>query len=334
MNSKTVNLSLILLTFTLCLLALGTRPVHAQGISLSTYPSTIQLRAEAKTEAKAGFMIENKSSNSVKLKVALKPFKADTTNDGKLIYIEGNDPAIFKQIQILDKEQPVASIELGPKQSKQLSLQIAIGQHEPDTDYYFSIIFLADEPNKTQEASMDATAQSYAQAGIAMNVLLHVGPKETPHGYLEEFSTPQFRTAGPVPFIAKIKNNGNHYFTPKGVILIKNIFGQTVGRIDLQNANILASTSRSLIGIPYDKSASADQSKKQNFSSQLPMWPEKFLLGYYTAELSVALSEEGPVLTNSVQFLAIPLHVLIGIAITALLILFVSLRIRRRLREV
>src|SRR5688572_9337294 len=76
-------------------LSSGLAAVHAQEISLSTYPSTIQLRAYPPTNVRSSFAIQNKSSNSVKLNVTLKAFKPDPVNEGKVLYLEGSDPAFF-----------------------------------------------------------------------------------------------------------------------------------------------------------------------------------------------------------------------------------------------
>lgn len=332
---KIVNCKLkIILALLIVVLAsnLTTKAAHAQGVSLSTYPSTIHLRVQPPADVRSSFSIQNISAETVKLNIILKPFKADTAQDGKLLYSEGNDPTIFKKIQVVDNGFAVSSIELGPKQSKTLSLRIDVDEKEPTTDYYFSVIFLTAEPGSADETATDATARSNAQAGIALNVLMNVGPKELPRGYLEEFSTPAFRSSGPVPFTVKLKNNGVHYFTPKGVILIKNIFGQTVGRIDLQNANILAGTGRTLVGTPYQTSAKI-HAANSDLSSQQAVWPEKFLLGFYKADLSIALSEEGPLFTQTISFLALPTTFLIGLSIAGLIILLITLRIRRKLRE-
>lgn len=318
----------------------------AEGVSLSTYPSTIQLRAHQAGDVRSGFTIENKSEATVKLLIQLKPFKADITNDGRVVYIENNDPPIFKKVQVVNDGFAISSLELGPKQSKNLTLRVQVDGGEKPADYYFSVIFLTVEPPLTDEAVEDAVARSNAQAGIAMNVLLSIGPKELPRGYLEEFSTPPFRSSGPVPFIVKMKNNGTQFYTPKGVILIKNIFGQVVGKIDLQNANILAGTSRSLVGTHYQSTA---KTSAENSTESLPtdnhlrgqkddnqlysVWPEKFLLGFYKAELSIALSENGPLFTQTISFLAIPTNVLIGLAILALAVILISLRIRKKLKE-
>lgn len=330
-RKKALSGQFLLLILFICLFIDISAPrAHAQSISLSTYPSTIQLRTEGQAQTSAGFTIENKSDEPIKLKIALKPFKPDMTNDGKVIYLEGQTPSIFKHVKIMDNESAVTDIELGPRQSKQLKITIAIDETMPNSDHYFSVIFLHEAKELPRDLQNEASAQTIIQGGIAINVLLQVGPKEVPHGLLEEFSTLPYRTSGPVPFTVKVKNNGNHFITPKGIILIKNIFGQTVGRIDLQNANIIAGTSRFMTGTPYIENAN----KKTTFSTEKTVWPEKFLLGLYTAELSLSLSDEGPILYHSLRFLALPIHILFITVFIAWIIIMIIIRIRRRIATV
>lgn len=316
-----------------CILAASTPYVYADGTSLTTFPTTLQLRAQAGADLRSGFSIQNKGNKTVKLNILLRPFKPDATNDGKVQFVEGNDPELLKRIQIIDNSYAVSSIELGPKQTKNLALRVKLEPREPVTDYYFSVIFLTSDQLPKQEKSEDISIVSTTQTGIALNVLLAAGPKELPQGQIEEFSTPSsFRDSGPVPFTVKIRNHGVHFMTPKGVILVKNIFGQTVGRIDLQNTNILAGTSRSMIGTPYQLSAkNTPTSPSYNGTA---VWPEKFLLGLYTANLSLALSENGPVFNQTIRFIAFPSKLMLILGIVTIVIILISLRIRKKLKSV
>src|SRR5438445_12293708 len=102
-----------------------------------------------------------------------------------------------------------------------------------------------------------------------MNVLLSVGAKDQsleqtkqPKGSLEEFSAPLSMESGPLPFTIRVKNTGMHFMSVKGVILVKNMFGQTVGRIDIPPTNILANSDRFLAN-----------SEEKTTSSPKVLWP-------------------------------------------------------------
>lgn len=331
--TQTATCLLVLASLVFTLNAIYVTDAYAQEVSLTTFPSTIRLQVQPSQTTSARFTITNQATEAIKLEIMLRSFKGDPTNDGKVIYLEGNDPAILKRVTVIDNDLPITSIELGPKQSKQLELKIETNKQEPTSDYYFSIIFLADTAGIKDEAPNEARASSIAQAGIAINVLLAVGPKELPLSYLEEFSTPFYRDSGPVPFTVRIKNRGPHFVTPKGTILIRNIFGQTVGRLDIQNQNILAGTSRSLSSTPYPNNANAETAKNTELHSQQAIWPEQFLLGFYTADLSIALSEKGPVLEQTIRFVAFPAKLLMLLGLLFIVTMLIALRIKRKIRD-
>ena len=77
-----------------------------------------------------------------------------------------------------------------------------------------------------------------------MNVLLTVGPKGKTNGILEDFSSPLFVDSGPVAFNVAVKNTSNHFIQPRGEIIIKNMFGQAIGKVSLLQVNILADSTR------------------------------------------------------------------------------------------
>ena len=172
------------------------------------------------------------------------------------------------------------------------------------SDYYFSILFISeDQPPTTSSVSLNL-------AGIGTNVILSVGEKEKPNAILQEFSTPLFTEKGPVPFTIRIDNKGDHFIKPQGNIIIKNMFGQSVGKLDLLPFNILSGSIRSI-------------------TNPGSIWKESFLLGYYTSTLNVSLSDEGPVFTKTIHFFALPVGTLIIIIIIAILGTIIRNRIKR-----
>ena len=291
-------------------------PAKAGSLSLSLDPSIIEIHALAPSTATSVITIQNKSDTEVNLKIELRPFKAKFEN-GELEYLNSQDYLIFKNVQILDGGVPVEAITLGPAQQKNLTLNINIpqdpasppasprgeqgGTNISPADYYFSIIFVS------QSTASPTSTSSSNQLGIATNVLLSVGQKEMPDATIEEFSSGLFYESGPVPFTLRIKNKGIHFIKPKGEILIKNMFGQSIGKLDLVSVNILSDSIR---GIPNT------------------LWKENFLLGFYTATLNVSLSDEGPSFTKSTHFFAFPFQGLILIVIVLISTIIVVNRVR------
>lgn len=298
-----------LLVVLVCIGSILAQRAKASALSLSIDPSIIEINAIPPSTATSNLTIQNKSNAEVVLQIQLKPFEAKSEN-GQLQYLD-NDFLLLKNIQILDNGVPIESVTLGKAQQKNLTLTINIPQGTKISDYYFSIVFVS------QSTVSSASTSSFNRLGIASNVLLSIGAKEAPDAAIEEFSAGLFYESGPVPFTLRIKNKGTHFIKPKGEILIKNMFGQNIRKLDLMNVNILSDSIRA---IPNDLNI--------DFKSPKAVWKEDFLLGFYTATLNISLSNDGPSFTKSIRFFAFPFQGLIVIVIVLISAIIVVNRVR------
>lgn len=341
---------------------------QAEGISLAVSPSLLQIEAIPPSDPQAPLILENQGDKSLNVQVLFKPFSSSNKEDGEIVYFTDNQipdryKKIFPKIYITDNGIITRDFELGPKQKKNLELKLSIPKNESSSDYYFSVIFIArhslgegglarrsesgGSPIPQSQTQKDeavgispdqmnppAGGQNFSSinAGIAVNVLLSIGPSEEPHGFIEEFSTPAYLQSGPVPFTVRIKNTGPRFFAPKGIIFIKNMFGQTIGRIDLESRNILAGTIRSLTDTQTASTSSNFSPLNSDLSFQKALWPEGFLLGPYTATLNLSLSDKGPIYNRSIIFLALPIQFIIALIAALLLTIIIFLRVRYRLK--
>jgi len=326
-----------LLIFSICLFAYllifafaSAKQAQAAGVSLGIFPPILQIQATPPTDIKSKILIENLGNDPVNLKIGLKPFTASDKENGEVSYLSDYnlaDPFIFDKMQILDEnDASIDSITLAPGQKKELTLEIALPQNEILGDYYFSIIFMSDNQPEVNSNISGATA------GIATNVLLSIGPKGPTQGSIEEFSSPVFKTYGPVPFTVRIRNTSDHFITTKGDIVIKNMFGQNVGKIDLLPTNILSQTIRSIPDSQQSPGANPSENLKSYLSSLksiAAVWPEKFLFGPYTATLTIALSNQGPLYRRTINFYAFPIETLFGIAIIILIATAIIIRTKK-----
>jgi hypothetical protein len=289
--------------------------VIANSLSLSLDPSIIAINALPPTVATSTLSIQNKSDSQITLQIKIRPFKAKLEN-GELEYLDSQDSFLTSNIQILDGGVPVEGIALGPRQQKNLTLNVNVPQGTSVSDHYFSIVFVS------QTTASPTSTSSSNQLGIASNVLLSVGAKEIPDGVIEEFSTGLFYESGPVPFTLRLKNKGTHFIKPKGEILIKNMFGQNIGKLDLVSVNILSDSIRAI-----------PNTSNLDFQSPKALWKEDFLLGFYTATLNISLSDQGPGFTKSIHFFAFPLMGLIVIVIVLISAIIVVNRVRAHMKK-
>lgn len=312
--------------------SLFTRTAWAQAVSLGINPPIIQIDAIPPASIKTPITIENNSEQTVRLKIVLKAFTASTAQNGMVNFLpDGSvsaNPHIFDYIQFADNKHNMDSISLAPKQKKTIVMHIGIPESEPRDDYYFSVIFLSEEGEDKEQTS------AKTPIGIATNVLLSLGPKDKASGQIAEFSAPFFIENGPVPFTLRLKNTSNHYITPRGVIMIRNVFNQTIGRVDLLPVNVLSGTTRAIpdILLSPEQATKAAAFVRPQTRFEAAVWPETFLLGPYTAELTLVLSDQGPVFRRNVYFFAFPMWLLIGIAIGILIGISIYLRVKKKLK--
>lgn len=301
------------------------RQTFAQSSSLQISPTLIKIDAKPPADVWTAFTLENSSNQPLSLKIGYKSIDPQSSSNGNVVFyqdgqnINGSDKKIFDKMQIVD-DQNVSqdTIEIGPKQKLRYRLRIIIPKDEPSSDYYFSLLFISpmtSVQNDTTDSVEDQKSFSTFQEGIAANVFLSIGDKTAPLGYLEDFSAPWYMDKGPVPFNLIVHNSGIHYMSPYGTILIKNIFGQTIGKVSIPTTTILAGTSR----------------KIQNPANSPLLWSEKFILGAYTATLTLPLSKNGPVYVKTVHFIAFPIMFFIEIIVILLVLVLVFLRVKKKM---
>ena len=326
----------------------------AEAISLRLSPTLIQIKAVTPSEISSPLTIENISEASVTLNVQLKLFKGGPNQNGQLEYLDDkeNQSDFFNKIHILDNPSvhsassgqagsgqvgtEIKELTLGPKQKKDLLINISIPENEKPTDHYFSIVFITKSSLKQVPNSQVSGGQSSFSAvngGISSNILLSIVPKnmaasvsEQPTAIIEEFSAPVNVQSGPLPFNVKIKNTGSHFISPKGTITITNMFGQRIGKVEIPAQNILANSSRYLV-------ANQVSSQQSAVSSKTAVWPEKFLIGPYTAELNLEVSPTGPVLKSTTPFTALPFQQIAIILLAIVVFLVIKKRVKTKMSD-
>lgn len=313
-KSKTFIFLIVILTFTFCLLPLGKS--WAQELSVAIDPPILQIEANPPSLVKSPISLTNETNQNVTYSIFLIPFKARANNSG--VELDSSIPQeykiMFDKVQVSDENGPLTQISLAPKQRKDLTLSIRILKEDKARDYYFSVIFISEASQEDNESSSIG-----ARAGIGQNVLLSVGPKSQTEGKIQEFSTSRFVTRGPVKFKLSVANESNHFVEINGNLVIRNVFNQTVGNINFVPANILAQSNRLI-----------DSDDNPNPAEPRIFWNEKFLLGLYKADLSLALSEEGPVLKKTIWFFAFPLEAVLLIILSIIILVGMIKRARRK----
>ena len=333
---KNQNFKLKIITIILAsifyFLTSGISIANAQSVDLGIYPPVFEVQTTPPADVKVPFFIQNFQDQSVDLSISIKAFNASGSENGQIVFLNDTsslpDPFLSSRIKISDNGSQISSLILSPKQKRNLTLNIKIPSNEPKGDYYFSLVFSSNgQPVSTGNFSL-------AQGGIASNILLSVGPLGKTQGIIDNFSAPFFTEKGPVPFNVRVKNTSDHYITPKGDVSIKNMFGQTVGKVNLLPVNILSNTIRRIpdslqSGTAKDSDYNKIKAVVEKNEFPVAVWPEKFLFGPYTATLTIALSDQGPLFIKTVSFFAFPAEYLLGILLIIGLVIFIVIRVKQ-----
>lgn len=314
---RLIRLSFLLLAF-ICLFRIAPE-ARAQEFSLGIYPPIVQVDALSPSEITTPITLENLSSDTVTLSVQLRQFIPNSAENGEIVFVkeaDGPHKKIFSKVKIKEGTQNRTQVTLSPRQKKNVNLEINLPANEPASDYYFSVLFISNPERNAEEN------ESYSVGGIATNVLLSIGEKGLPQGRITNFNAPYFLTKGPVGFKVRVENQSPFFISTEGNIIIKNVFGQTIGNLEFIPSNILGKSSRFL---------GNKEGLEQNLDNPRALWNEKFLLGIYTADLTISLSDQGPILRDKITFIAIPLELILGFFLSVIVLIFIYRRVKRKM---
>jgi hypothetical protein len=331
----------IFLCLTLCSTLFAIRFANAQELSIGVYPPVTKIDALPPVSLHIPLKVQNTSDVQTDVAISLRPFLPSNTEDGSVTYLKDSSTfpsgniLLFKKISVSDNDKTVTSLSLLPKEEREVSVDIPIGKNEVPGDYYFSVIFTS--TLTTQTSPEDNTESTTTQAGVASHIILSIGPKAAATGKISEFSTSFFQSEGPVPFTLRLTNTSKNAIAPSGNILITNMFGQTIGKVDLLPVDVLADTTRLIpdrAQISTKGVVNEDLYNKFLSTGPKAIWPEKFLLGIYTAKVTLKLSDEGPILRSSTNFMAIPIQFIIGFIFGLVLVITIVKRVLYKLKHV
>ncbi len=318
----------VLVIFVLIVIKVLTDKVYAQEFSLGIYPPIIQATTLPPTVIKPKITISNKTDSELNLAIRLKPFRPTGKGDGSITYPNSTslpEYLIFPLTKIFDGENSINTITLGPKETKDLNIQIDINRDTPLADYYFSVLFISDSEEKKESPNIQIPA------GIATNVILTVGQNRSKDIKIESFKSPRIVSSGPVPFTVLLKNSGQHLITPSAKIEIKNMFGKSVGTIPLLPEYILSSSTRYLVEEAY-ASRSADIIAKLNKSGgqNVSLYNKNFMFGKYEAKVSGFLMEDSTItFSKNLVFYALPIPYIIALVLILVILIIIISRVKK-----
>lgn len=298
--------------------------------TLGVDPALTRIELRPSQEITSSITISNLSDEPISFDIAIIPFTASSRENGEVTYYSertSKNNHIFEfleTVKVMSDGNEIDSLTLAPHQQKKLEIKVQAGEKMIPSDYYFSILFISDAGLGDKIA--DTNTYSQISSGVASHILLTIGPQKKAQAFIEEFSSPLFLIDKKAQFHLRVKNTGKHLVQPKGIVYIKNMFGQTVGKIDLSSVYILSDTIRA---IP-DKSSYASNETQE--SSQRIHWNEALLLGPYSATVVVQMEPNAYTFSQTVYFIGIPVQLLLIASGSLLGIGFLVFRVKKIVR--
>lgn len=273
----------------------------AQGIQLS--PSIIELNAQRGGVYTLTVEVTNITPGHLSYKVSINDFMAkDETGAPKILYSSNLPPNVSIRTWI----SPVAPFHLLTRASKKVTFKVTVPmQAEPGGHYGVLDFSGADTQIKTTGVGLTASAGTLLlvrvagdikeKASIATFFSAKYG-KET-----------NFFENSPVEFVTRIENSGNIHFRPFGSIELKNMFGETVANLPINESksNVLPNSVRR-----FDNSYA------------------NYMIGRYTATVTIGYGTKGDAIMASTTFWVIPYRIIGSALLVLCLIAFIFRRLQ------
>lgn len=266
-------------------------PVYAANTGLTIQPVKASHEIEAGSSKSGVILLSNASDEKIQVEVKIEDF----------IPLAGGD-----SIQFVSRAPGVTTVRdwitveggttftFDKGESKQIPYTINAPENaEPGS--HFGVIFF----KATRLEDVEAQLKVGTQVGMLVFVTVPGDFKQS--GRIVDFTGPAFVQKTPVNFEMTFENTGTVHFEPKGLITIKNMFGNTVGEVPISGQVVLPTGTRAM-----------------KFA-----WDTKgLLLGSYTAYAVVKDGEGNELTTNETTFYAFPLWYALGFVASVLVLFF------------
>lgn len=285
--------------------ALAQSAEPGSGQALEIGPPLINLSADPGETVTANISLRDISTTSLFVTGTFNDFVAGGEDGTPKILLEEDEVSPYSMKAWVE---PITPLTLESREIKNLVLTINVPADAAPGGYYGVVRFTGTPPD------LEGAGVSLA-ASLGSLVLLKVSGDAKESLAIEEFSvnksgiTGTIFEAAPLNFVERIKNDGNIHQQPSGLVTIKDMFGNVVATLGVNQPprDVLPGSTRKFEQ-PLDQTVIGD----------------KVLFGYYTAELNINYGD-GESATSSTSFWVIP-YTWIGIGILVLVGGFLGIR--------
>jgi len=294
------------------IITLTAHAANETGQALEIAPPVVNLTADPGETKNINISLRDISSNPLVVSAAVNDFGANGEDGVPKLMIDETEASPYSIKSWVD---PLGQLTLQPRQVKTFPVTVRVPSDAAPGGYYGVIRFSANPPGvEGQGVSLSASL------GALIFIRVNGEAKESV-SFAEFYTTASDGTktslfeGQPVSFIARIKNEGNVHEQPTGRIVVKDIFGNTVTNVNmnLDQRNILPGSIRKF----------AADMDKTNIG-------DRFLFGYYTAQITLTYGASSQTVESSLSFWVIPWRlILTAIGVIVALVIVARVLIKR-----
>lgn len=304
--SKTTLAALTLSVFIFHSASAATTPAQTSGQALELAPPLVTLKANPGQKVTAQISLRDVSPTSLRVTNQIDDFTAAGEDGTPKLLLDETEPVPYSLKKWI---APIAPLTLKSREIKNIAVTINVPANASPGGYY-GVIRFSGAPPELENSGVSLSASLGAlvflrvngQANEKLSIADFYAQKESKKGSLFE--------AAPITFVQRLKNEGNVFEQPTGQVTIKDMFGNQLATLAINQPprNILPSSTRKF-ETALDSTNIGD----------------KFLFGKYTAELQVHYGENPQTVTKKISFWVIPYKLIFAIII-GLIILFIGFR--------
>jgi len=270
----------------------------AQAVSLS--PLTFELSANPGETISNVLKITNTDPTPVLISINVEDFTA-VGEEGQVTLQDDEGVHTYSLAKWVTVTPSVLS--LGPNEAGTVQFTINVPFEAEPGGHYGSVLATIGS------ASPSAGGVSVTQK-VGSLVLMNVAGDVTEQLFIEELSAKPFSEYGPVTILSRFQNTGTVHLKPRGFILVKNMLGQEVEKLDLPQKNVLPHSIRR-IEVPAG---------------------DKLMFGRYEATLTAIYGSANQPLSSVTTFWVIPWKITATVLIGLILLLSFIIKGRKRIR--
>ena len=275
----------------------------SQGLEIS--PALVELNAEPGKTYTLKIKVTNVTVTKLTYTTEINDFTSQGEAGSPRVLIDSTLPA---SASVTGWISALSGFTLDTRQSRTIEAAVSVPANAEPGGHYGVIRFSGRAP--TLE---DSGVGLSASAG--MLVLIRVAGDITESASIAEFfaakdgkQTSLFETA-PIQFVTRIKNDGNIHVKPVGNIEVIDMFG-----------NLVATES-----VNGDTKSNVLPNSIRRFETTLQ--PDGWMIGAYTANLTLGYGTTGQALTKTVSFWVIPYKLLAVIIVALITLVFIASRL-------